>query len=127
MKKVLLILICALCLSSCGTLFTPSRQAITFVGTPETKIFDNSKKLGEIDESGTAIIPIKKKLFNKTLIAKKEGYKNTPIVLESTLNPVSIINLTNLFAWVIDLATEKCCKWDSDVIEFEMEKEGIVK
>ena len=118
---------CALCLSSCGTLFTPSRQAITFVGTPETKIFDNSKKLGEIDESGTAIIPIRKKLFNKTLIAKKEGYKNTPIVLESTLNPVSIINLTNLFAWVIDLATEKCCKWDSDVIEFEMEKEGIVK
>ena len=94
---------------------------------PQTKIFDNSKKIGEIDESGTAIIPIKKKLFNKTLIAKKEGYKNTPIVLESTLNPVSIINLTNLFAWVIDLATEKCCKWDSDVIEFEMEKEGIVK
>ena len=127
MKKVLSMLICVLCLSSCGTLFTPSKQAITFVGMPQTKIFDNSKKLGEIDESGTAIIPIKKKLFNKTLIAKKKGYKNTPIVLESTLNPVSIINLTNLFAWVIDLATEKCCKWDSDVIEFEMEKEGIVK
>ena len=127
MKKVLLILICALCLSSCGTLFTPSRQAITFVGTPETKIFDNSQKLGEIDEGGTAIIPIRKKLFNKTLIAKKEGYKNTLIVLESTLNPVSIINLTNLFAWAIDLATGKCCKWDSDVIEFEMEKEETAK
>ena len=42
--------------------------------------------------------------------------------LEATLNPVSIINLTNLFAWAIDLGTGKCCKWDTDVVEIEMEK-----
>lgn len=122
MKKVVLLLICAFCLSSCGTLFTPTKQAITFIGTPEARIYDNGKILGQIEEDGTAIIKIRKKLSNKTLIAKKRGYKNTPILLETTLNPVSIINLTNIFAWIIDLGTGKCCKWDSDVIEFEMEK-----
>lgn len=122
MKKVLSILICVLCLSSCGTLFTPTKQSITFIGMPETKIFDNGKKLGEIKEDGTTTIKVRKKLYNKTLIAKRRGYKNTPIILEATLNPVSIINLTNVFAWIIDLGTGKCCKWDSDIIEIEMER-----
>ncbi len=122
MKKVLSMLICVLCLSSCGTLFTPTKQSITFIGMPETKIFDNGKKLGEIKEDGTTTIKVRKKLYNKTLIAKRRGYKNTPIILEATLNPVSIINLTNVFAWIIDLGTGKCCKWDSDIIEIEMDK-----
>ena len=122
MKKVVLMLICALCLSSCGTLFTPTKQPITFIGMPETKIYDNYKKIGEITEDGIATIKVRKELSDKTLIAKKEGYKNTPIVLETVFNPVSLINLTNVLAWVIDLGTGKCCKWDTDVVEIEMEK-----
>ena len=122
MKKVVLMLICALCLSSCGTLFTPTKQPITFIGMPETKIYDNYKKIGEITEDGIATIKVRKELSDKTLIAKKEGYKNTPIVLEAVFNPVSLINLTNVLAWVIDLGTGKCCKWDTDVVEIEMEK-----
>ena len=120
-------LICVLCLSSCGTLFTPTKQSITFIGIPEIKIFDNGKKLGEIKEDGTTTIKVRKKLYNKTLIAKRRGYKNTPIILEATLNPVSIINLTNVFAWIIDLGTGKCCKWDSDIIEIEMERANTWK
>ena len=122
MKKVLLMLTCVLCLSSCGTLFTPSKQPITFMGMPETRIYDNGKKLGEIAESGTTTIKVRKKLSDKTLIAKKDGYKNTPVTLDATFNPVSIINLTNILAWAIDLGTGKCCKWDTDVVEIEMEK-----
>lgn len=127
MKKVLLMLICVLCLSSCGTLFTPSKQPITFMGMPETRIYDNGKKLGEIAESGTTTIKVRKKLSNKTLIAKKDGYKNTPITLDATFNPVSIINFTNILAWAIDLGTGKCCKWDTDVVEIEMEKSKTEK
>ncbi|MBR5813468.1 MAG: hypothetical protein IKY37_03375 [Bacteroidaceae bacterium] len=122
MKKTLLMLICVLCLSSCGTLFTPSKQPITFMGMPETRIYDNGKKLGEIAEGGTTTIKVRKKLSDKTLIAKKEGYKNTPVTLETTFNPVSIINLTNVLAWAIDLGTGKCCKWDTEVVEIEMEE-----
>ena len=127
MKKVLMMLICALCLSSCGTLFTPSKQSITFMGMPETRIYDNGKKLGEISEGGTTIIKVRKELSSKTLIAKKDGYKNTPFTLDATFNPVSIINLTNILAWAIDLGTGKCCKWDTDVVEIEMEKSNTEK
>ena len=121
-KNLLLITIGIFFFTSCGTLFTSTRQKITFVGLPETKIYDNGKKLGEIEEDGTATIKIRKELSDKTLIAKKRGYRNTPVTLEATFNPVSIINLTNVLAWIIDLGTGKCCKWDSDIIEFEMER-----
>ena len=43
-------------------------------------------------------------------------------MLYTTLNPVSIINLTNIIAWGIDLGTGKCCKYDEDIINIEMEK-----
>ena len=122
-----MMLICALCLSSCGTLFTTSKQSITFMGMPETRIYDNGKKLGEISEGGTTIIKVRKELSSKTLIAKKDGYKNTPFTLDATFNPVSIINLTNILAWAIDLGTGKCCKWDTDVVEIEMEKSNTEK
>ena len=127
MKKVLLMLTCVLCLSSCGTLFTPSKQPITFMGMPETRIYNNGKKLGEIAESGTTTIKVRKELSDKILIAKKDGYKNTPVTLDATFNPVSIINLTNILAWAIDLGTGKCCKWDTDVVEIEMEKSKTEK
>ena len=127
MKKVLLMLTCVLCLSSCGTLFTPSKQPITFMGMPETRIYNNGKKLGEIAESGTTTIKVRKELSDKILIAKKDGYKNTPITLDATFNPVSIINFTNILAWAIDLGTGKCCKWDTDVVEIEMEKSKTEK
>ena len=120
-------LTCVLCLSSCGTLFTPSKQPITFMGMPETRIYDDGKKLGEIEEEGITTIKVRKKLSNKTLIVKKDGYKNTPVTLVATFNPVSIINLTNILAWAIDLGTGKCCKWDTDVIEIEMEKSETEK
>lgn len=110
-----------LLLSSCGTLFTPSKQSITFVGLPETKIYDNGIKLGEISDEGMTTIKIRKKLTDKQLLAKKKGYKNTIIYLDAVLNPVSIINLTNIFAWAIDLASGKCFKWDNEIIEIDME------
>ena len=92
----LLAIVYALCLSSCGTLFTSSRQDITFMGLPETRIYDNGRKLGEISENGMTTIKIKKSISDKTLIAKKDEHKNTLVILDATLNPVSIINLTNI-------------------------------
>ena len=125
MRKILCLVIGTLCFTSCGTLFTPSKQPITFMGMPETRIYDNNQKIAEIPEDGTTTVNIRKKLSDKTLIAKKEGYKNTPIQLNAVFNPVSVINLTNVIAWGIDLGTGKCCKWDNDVIEVEMEKTKV--
>lgn len=121
MKKLFVLLFIGLMLQSCGTLFTPTRQSIVFTGLPETAIYDNGKKLGEIKEDGETTIKIRKRISKKMLVAKKEGYKNEHIALYTTLNPVSIINLTNIIAWGIDLGTGKCCKYDEDIVYIEME------
>ena len=121
-KTLILALASIFMLTSCGTLFTPTKQSIIFTGMPETAIYDNGKKLGTIADDGETAIKVKKRLSDKTLIAKKTGYKNSYIQLEAVFNPVSVINLTNVLAWAIDLGTGKCCKWDNEVIEVEMEK-----
>lgn len=107
----------AMTTTSCGTLFTSSKQDITFVGKPGTAIYDKGKRISEIQQDGIGSAQIKKKLSSKTLIAKKDGYTDTPFKLDATFNPISVLNLTNPIAWVIDLGTGKCCKWDEDIIE----------
>lgn len=118
----LLFIITLLSLTSCGTLFTSSRQSITFVGQEGTKIYDNGQKIATIGQSGEAIVPIRKKLSSKELLAKKDGYKPTPLRLEASVQPVSFINLLNVIAWAIDLGTQKAAKWETTYFEVEMEK-----
>jgi hypothetical protein len=121
-KHIILLSTLGILLSSCGTLFTPTKQSIIFTGLPETTLYDNGKKIGQIKEDGETIIKIKKELSKKILVAKKEGYKNQHVILSTTLNPVSIINLTNIIAWAIDLGTGKGFKYDDDIVNIEMEK-----
>lgn len=121
MKKIYFAaLTLSLMMSSCGTLFTSSKQDITFTGNPGTAIYDKGKKIAEIDNGGTATVKIKKSLSSKSLIAKNEGYQNTPVEVESTFNPISVLNLLNVIAWAVDLGTGKCCKYSTEVIEIPM-------
>lgn len=125
MKKICYLLIFVLALttfSSCCALFTSSKQTITFAGEEGVKIYDNGRKIATIGDSKEASVKIRKKLSSKELIAKKEGYASTPIVLESKFNPIACINLLNVLAWAIDLGTQKACKWDNTYFEIEMEK-----
>lgn len=122
MKNVLLGLIVTFAMTSCASIFTPAKQTITFSGIEGTKIYDNGRKIATIDEDGQATARIRKKLSSKELIAKKEGYKPTPFLLEAKFNPISCINLLNVLAWGIDLGTQKVCQWDNTHIEIDMEK-----
>lgn len=120
--KNLLLLITLLSLSSCGTLFTSSKQSITFVGQEGIRIYDNGRKIATIGQSGEVVVPIRKKLGSKELLAKKEGYRPSPLRLEPSVQPVSFINLLNVIAWAIDLGTQKAAKWETTYFEVEMEK-----
>ncbi len=126
MKKkhlsIALLLGAVLCLGSCGTILTSSSQEITFTGESGIGIYDNGIKLTTINDEGIGIAKIKKRLSSKKLLAKKEGYKSTPISLDATLNPVSLLNFLGIFGWAVDAATGKCCKWSDDIIAVELEK-----
>ncbi|WP_455665136.1 hypothetical protein [Phocaeicola sp.] len=124
MKQTILLLLGCACLSSCSTLFTQTRQPVTFIGENGTKIFDASTnvKLGEIKKDNTITLQIKKKLGDKYLLAKKEGYAPTPLLVESSFNPVSLWNLLFWPGFIIDLGTGKINKYDAVSYEIEMEK-----
>ncbi|UVV62224.1 hypothetical protein NXY01_18970 [Bacteroides fragilis] len=95
MKKILLLLSVCISFSSCCTLFSSSKQDITFTGMNGTKIYEAStkQKIAEIKEDNSVTVQIKKKREDKQLVAKKEGYQTTPFVLESTFNNACLWNI----------------------------------
>ena len=126
MKKVNLLIAIFLVLltPSCASIFTPSKQNITFVGEEGTRIYDNGEKIATIGGTGETSVRIRKKLSSKELVAKKDGYKPAMVTLKSMFNPISCINLLNVLAWGIDLGTQKAFKWENTYIEIELEKEN---
>lgn len=129
MKKNLLSFACvavALTFTSCGTLFTASNQDITFLGEPGTKIYDNNKEIAEISSDGRGMGKLHKSLSSKTLVATHAGYENTPVRIQTTFNPISIINLANPIAWLVDLATGKCCKWGDNVVNVNLQPDPSI-
>ncbi|MDD2437279.1 MAG: hypothetical protein PHG27_04915 [Massilibacteroides sp.] len=125
MRNLFLLLFSVLLMSSCATIFTSSRQVITFSGQEGTKIYDTSTniKLAEIGSGKTATASIKKKLSDKQLVAKKDGYKTTPLLLESSFNTTSLWNILFWPGFIVDLGTGQMNKWDNTYIVVEMEKE----
>lgn len=125
MKKIILFVAVGFLFTSCATLFTSSSQPITFSGMEGTKIFDaaTNMKLAEIGSGKTATVNIKKKTGDKQFLAKKEGYKNTPLMLESSFNNTALWNILFWPGFIIDYGTGKINKWDNTVINIEMEKD----
>lgn len=109
-------------MSSCSTIFTGTKQSVTFTGEPGIGIYKNNNKITEIAEGGTSTVKIQKSLSSANLIAKKEGYLNTPLVLSTVFNPISAINLLNPIAWIVDLGTGAACKYDDSIVVVEMKK-----
>ncbi len=125
MRKILLTLVgCTFLFSSCMTICTKSRQAITFTGENGIKIYDvtNNVKLGEIKEGNSVSIFMKKNLSDRTIMAKKDGYVNTPIVVESNFNAKSLWNILFWPGFLVDLGTGQINKYDPIIYNIEMDK-----
>lgn len=125
MRKLILLAIIGISLSSCATLFTSSRQSITFSGIEGTRIYDagSNIKLAEIGSDKTATVSVKKNMSDKQLLAKKEGYKTMPFLLESSFNATSLWNILFWPGFIVDFGTGQMNKWDNTYINIDMEKE----
>ncbi len=108
--------------SSCASIFTPTKQNITFVGEEGAVIYDNGQRIATIRETGETNALIRKRISSKELVVKKEGFKPAVVVLHPVFNPVSCLNLLNVVFWAVDLATQKVCKWENTYVEIEMEE-----
>ena len=125
MKKILLLLSVCISFSSCCTLFSSSKQDITFTGMNGTKIYEAStkQKIAEIKEDNSVTVQIKKKREDKQLVAKKEGYKQDPLSWNLHLT-MPACGTFYLASFLVDLGTQKMNKWDNTIINIEMEKEN---
>lgn len=123
MKRISLLMLSCLTLSSCCTIFSSSNQPITFTGPNGTRIYDaaTNVKIAEIKTDNTVTAKIKKKREDKNLIAKKEGYQSTPLLLESSFNNACLWNILFWPGFLVDLGTEKMNKWENTIIEIEIE------
>ena len=72
MKQGLLLLLTCMLLASCCTVFTGSKQAVTFMAPDGTKIYDalTNTKIAEVRKDNTVTTYIKKRRDDKQLILK---------------------------------------------------------
>ena len=123
MKKTLLIITIATALSSYCTILTEAKQNITIMAPNGTKIYDveTNVKIAEVEKDNMVTTKIKKKLSDKQLIARKEGYAPTPFILETEFNVSTLWNILFWPGFLVDLGTGKMFKWDNTIVNVELE------
>lgn len=116
-------------LSSCCTVFTSSKQTITFMAPDGTKIYDaaTNVKIAEVKQDNMATARLKKRREDKQFIARKEGFQNTPFMLETSFNAASLWNILFWPGFLVDLGTSKMFKWENPIVNIELEPEAQPK
>lgn len=122
-KFVLGFILPCLLFSSCCTVFTGSKQTVTFKAPDGTKIYDakTNIKIAEVKQDNTVTTQIKKERESKQLIARKEGFQPTPFLLETRFNANTLWNVLFWPGFLVDLGTGQMFKWDNSIIDIELE------
>ena len=119
MKSIiyLSVISCLFLTTSCATLFTGTKQTVQINSKPPgAKI-----QIDGIDRGTTpAAIKLKKKSDGQVVTLKLDGYETKTIVPETSFNAVSILNLTNILFWGIDLLSGAVYKYDPRFYEIEL-------
>lgn len=123
MKKFCIALVSCLLLSSCCTLFTGTKQAITFRAPNGTKIYDanTNVKVAEVTGNQTAIVRLRKRREDRILVAQLPGHLPTTFALESTFNNTALWNLLFWPGFLIDFASQKMYKYEEITVPIELE------
>lgn len=122
MKQGLLLLLICMLLASCCTVFTGSKQAVTFMAPDGTKIYDalTNTKIAEVRKDNTVTTYIRKRRDDKQLIAKREGCKPVPFMLETSFNASTLWNILFWPGFIVDFGTARMFKWEDTIVEIEM-------
>jgi hypothetical protein len=118
MKKIIYLLP-LLFFASCATIFTGTKDRITFNSTPSGAIV---YKDGVEICTTPCSTKMRRSLSDTDIEFKLDGYETRLITLDKTFNPVSIINLGNLFGWGIDALSGAVLKYDRKVYDITLSK-----
>lgn len=119
----LAILLLALTMAACATLFTGTKDTITFESNPSgaTLLIDGL----EVGETPLTV-PVKRSISDKTVILRMDGYRDRAFTLSKEFNLISILNLSNIFGWGIDAVTGAAMKYDRFNYEIDLERRAAM-
>lgn len=104
-----LIVVATLTFSSCATLFSGTKDRITFNTTPPGA----RVSINGIEQGVTPFtMKVKRSLNDTDAEFKLDGYETKLITLSKGFNVVSVINLGNLLGWGIDALSGSVMKYD---------------
>jgi uncharacterized protein YceK len=118
-KSIIAISIISLLMTGCATIFTGTKDRITFNSTPAgATIYKDG-----VEQCKTpCTLKVKRSLNDTDIEYKLDGYETRLITLDKELNVVSIINLGNLFGWCIDALSGAVMKYDKKVYDITLSK-----
>lgn len=118
-----LLVIFTLGFSSCATILTGSRQTVKVATFPPgADVYVEGEKMGQTPTE----ITLKKGFNPESVVVKKEGFENKNLPLNTTFNPVAILNLFGLIGWGIDAATGSMMKYDKKFYEVTLDAKPAV-
>lgn len=109
MKKIPLLLVSIILMSSCATIFTGTKDRITFNSNPSGAII---YKDGVELCTTPCTYKVKRSINDTDIEFKLDGYQTRVITLDKEFNVISIINLGNLLGWGIDALSGAVMKYD---------------
>lgn len=127
MKKIFVpaLIISAMALSSCATIFCGSKAKVTFESNIEqtADLTIDGRKHQSVTFPYTTKI---KRGFDETVVkAEAEGYETQSIYIDKKFNAVSVINLCNILGWGIDAATGAITKPENNTYQIDFVRKPV--
>lgn len=114
----------SLLFTSCATVFTGTKDEISFKTTPEgAKVLVDGLEVCKTP----CTTKIGRTLSNKNVEFKLDGYETKIIGLDTKFNAVSIINLFGIIGWGVDAATGSLMKYDKKGYDIELDAKKATK
>lgn len=119
MKKHILLIICTILMSNCATIFTGTKDTISFNSNPEgAVVFKDGLEICKTP----CRIPVRRSLNDVDIEFKLDGYETRIFTLDKEFNLVSVVNLGNLFGWAVDAVSGSIMKYDRKAYELDLKK-----
>ncbi len=120
MKRIIVVMTTtSLLMTSCATVFTGTKDRITFNSTPTGATI---YKDGVEQCKAPCTIRVKRSLGDTDIEYKLDGYETRLITLDKEFNIVSVINLGNLLGWGIDALSGAIMKYDKKTYDITLQK-----
>ncbi len=121
-KTICLLLVAsAFTFTNCATIFTGTRDVIRFDSDPQgAKVYIDGIMVGKTPCS----ISVKRNVQKTFAEFKLDGYETRLITLDTEFNVISVLNLTNIFAWGIDALTGSVMVYDRKSYDIELDKQN---